>query len=127
MAGMSSDFIIFLLFQFGLAASLPFQITGITHLQQSEVMIISPEISESFLCGGSLPRLPKSTLCDGYPDCPYGEDEFNCQKETQGDSEDKWRKPKLEKDQKVAVDLNVWNPMIIPDSGLKQKNIQKVS
>merc|ERR1711962_1788245 len=40
-------------------------------------------LHESFLCGGHQPRLPNSTICDGYPDCPGGEDEVGCMEETQ--------------------------------------------
>ena len=31
----------------------------------------------SFLCQGG-PRLPQDAFCDGYPDCPLGEDELAC-------------------------------------------------
>jgi hypothetical protein len=85
-------------------------------------MTLSAEISSSFLCGGSLPRLPNSTLCDGYPDCPHGEDELNCVEDVQVGREDKWRQLKHEH---PGIEMNVWNPMIKPDSSLKQTYIQK--
>ena len=33
---------------------------------------------ESFSCSGGKPMLPAHARCDGYPDCPGGEDEVNC-------------------------------------------------
>ena len=82
-------------------------------------MTLYPEISESFLCGGSLPRLPKSTLCDGYPDCPHGEDELNCMEDVQVDREDKWRQPTPAQ---PRIDMN---PMIKSDFVLKQTDIKR--
>ena len=36
--------------------------------------------SKTFLCGGRPPLIPTSAICDGYPDCPNGDDEMNCRK-----------------------------------------------
>ena len=60
-------------------------------------------------------HLPNSTLCDGYPDWPHGEDELNCVEDVQVDREDKWRQP----------DMDVWNPTTKLDSGLKQTDIKR--
>ena len=77
------------------------------------------EISGSFLCGGSLPRLPKSTICDGYPDCPFGEDEIGCE-DSKRKEED--RMSLLPKENSVA---KYWTPMSLSVDPIQHQSYEK--
>lgn len=47
-------------------------------LPQPSTLTLPPRPSGSFLCQGGHPRLPHHAFCDGYPDCPLGDDELGC-------------------------------------------------